>query len=338
MFFINKQDIREYNLKKVREIFKSGLSYTRLEIAEICELSNVTMGSLFRILLDNNEIIEDGVKQSDGGRPSIMYHYNARYKLVLTIYMFENNNQDYAYYSVVDMLGNIIYSYNELMKNINLDSYNLTIEKILKEYPNISAIGFGMPGEEFNGRLIISDYENLRNINFAQHIENIFQIPVVIENDINSAIIGYCSNHDIPSNECSIGLYFPSKYPPGAGIIVNGRLHKGRDGLAGEIKYLPIWNNGYPIDWNTFDFSNNDDFIEMITRITIAFNSMYNPHRIVVYGDRVPKNLSQIVYNRCVSDVEKITYPKIVLKKEFEKDFSFGINTITLNFLSKTGF
>lgn len=252
--------------------------------------------------------------------------------------MYENNNQDTAYYSVSDMLGNIIYTYKEHLQDININSYNNTIKHIIQKYPKISAIGFGMPGEEFNGRMIISDYENLRNINFSQHIKNIFNIPVIIENDINCAIIGYCKNNSIAINECSIGLYFPNKYPPGASIIIDGKLHKGRDGLAGEIKYLPIWNNGYPIDWDNFNFNDINAFSEMIIRITLSFNSMYNPHRIVIYGDGIPSDIVKKMYEHCNSDIEKIMYPEIVLNKNFEKDFYLGINTITLNYLSNLMF
>ena len=44
------------------------------------------------------------------------------------------------------------------------------------------------------------------------------------------AILGYCTLHNINDG---IGIYMSSKYPPGAGICINGKVQKGKNGLAG---------------------------------------------------------------------------------------------------------
>ena len=48
-------------------------------------------------------------------------------------------------------------------------------------------------------------------------------------------------------NNCEsiVGIYMPSKYPPGSSICLNGKILKGKNNLAGEIKYLPC-----DIDWS----------------------------------------------------------------------------------------
>ena len=50
------------------------------------------------------------------------------------------------------------------MDKIKKDSFDSFIEKMLLNYPNIKVISFGMPGEEVDGRLLISDYKELKEI------------------------------------------------------------------------------------------------------------------------------------------------------------------------------
>lgn len=66
---------------------------------------------------------------------------------------------------------------------------------------------------------------------------NILQI---LENDVNVASLGYCSIH--PEFRTLALLYQPDTDFAGSGIIINKRLHRGRNGFAGEVGYLM---NGY---------------------------------------------------------------------------------------------
>ena len=66
---------------------------------------------------------------------------------------------------------------------------------------------------------------------------NILQI---LENDVNVASLGYCSIH--PEFRTLALLYQPDTYFAGSGIIIKNRLHRGRNGFAGEAGYLM---NGY---------------------------------------------------------------------------------------------
>lgn len=201
---------------------------------------------------------------------------------------------------------------------------------MILKYPNIKVISFGMPGAEIDGRLLISDYKDLRNQFFTSYIEEKFQLPVIFENDINAAVEGYCYSHEVTEKQCVIGIYFPSKYPPGAGIYINGGIYKGRNGLAGEIKYLP-----FGIDWENFDF-NEEQMKEIIIKTLLAFCCMYNPDTIVLYGEGVTDSIVTEFKSRCNSEIEKIMIPEIVISKELNYDFEIGIKQIALKVLAPT--
>lgn len=165
---------------------------------------------------------------------------------------------------------------------------------------------------------------------FTSYIEEKFQLPVIFENDINAAVEGYCYSHQVTEKQCVIGVYFPSKYPPGAGIYINGGIYKGRNGLAGEIKYLP-----FEIDWENFDY-NEEQMKEIIIKTILSFCCMYNPDTIVIYGEGIPDTIAAEFKSRCNSEIEKIMIPEIVISKELNCDFEIGIKQIALKALEPT--
>lgn len=63
-------------------------------------------------------------------------------------------------------------------------------------------------------------------------------ISVVVDNDVNWATLGELSEGEL--RECRNFLYVYAGEGLGAGLVLDGRLFRGRRGLAGEIGYLRI--------------------------------------------------------------------------------------------------
>lgn len=330
MSTVNTNLQKEINLNKLRNAFKLKKIASKPQLAEQTGLSVVTINSLVSILVENGEVIEDVIMPSNGGRPATSYKFNNEFSLALVIYMYEQNSKDTVFICVSDLYGEIVDKIEKKMTEIKKDSFDSLIEKMLLKYPNIKVISFGMPGEEVNGRLLISDYKELKDQYFTTYIKEKFNLPVLFENDINAAIEGYCCSHGGTKSQCVIGIYFPSKYPPGAGIYINGGIYKGRNGLAGEIKYLPLG-----VDWENFSFD-KVQMKEIILKTLLAFSCMYNPDIIVLYGDEISDNIISEFKGKCSSEIEKIMIPEIIISKELNHDFEIGIKQIALNYLEPT--
>lgn len=319
--------IKELNLNKVRSALKDAGTATKPQLAEITGLSVVTINSLVNTLLDAGELLTDTILNSDGGRPAASFRYNSKFRLALTIFMHEYKGQDTAFYCVSDLRGEVIERTEQNLSSVNVDSFDSVIENLLCKYPQIKVICFGIPGEEVNQRLVISDYEKLKEQSLSGHILEKFHLPVHIENDINAAVMGYCHHNNIPTNKCIIGLYFPGKYPPGAGIYLNGHIYKGRDGLAGEIKYLP-----FGIDWESFDY-NPADMENIMLKTIQAFQCMFNPDAIVLYGEKTTDSISRIFQEKSLTTIEKIMLPEIITSTDLNTDFEAGIRQLALKII-----
>lgn len=309
----------------IRDELKRVRTATKPLLAELTGISLVTVNSLIKDLVVSGEVLEDTVVQPQLGRPAVSYKYNSEYKLVLLIFMHEIEREDIANFIICNLYGEKIAVYKKTLNKITKESFNPTIEEILLNYTNIEVIGFGLPVVEIKGRLSISDYDDLLNIEFRSYIEDKFQKLVFIENDINAATFGFCCSNAIKKNECVVGLYFPQKYAPGAGIYRNGELVKGRDGLAGEIRYLPL-----NIDWEHFYYK-EDTINQLIIKVIKIFMCLYNPEKIVIYRENNDYNFESKIEEICPSNIEKILIPEIIISDKLNADFENGMVHLALD-------
>ncbi|EMG33170.1 ROK family protein [Streptococcus oralis] len=109
---------------------------------------------------------------------------------------------------------------------------------------------------------------------------NILQI---LENDVNVASLGYCSIH--PEFRTLALLYQPDTDFAGSGIIINKRLHRGRNGFAGEVGYLM---NGYKPPNRQ---SRSNDFTFLLLNQITALTSVIAPDAIAYYCPSLQENI-----------------------------------------------
>lgn len=317
--------IKEENLKLIRHIMRQERSATKSRLAELSGLSVVTVQSLTGTLLATEEIEEDSIVQPQLGRPALSYRFNPGVKLALVIYMCEKNTKDTATFLVCDLYGSCLERREESFAKISLDSFNPVIESLLAGHPRIKIIAFGMPVEEIRGRIVVSDYESLLHIDFASYIKDRYSVDVFVENDINAATYGYCRRNQLMENTSAAGIYMPAKYPPGAGICQNGQIMKGRNGLAGEIKYLP-----FDVNWETFTY-NQEEVENFLIKAVKVFMCIYNPDRIILFCEQISQDFAAKLQKSCLSNVESIMFPDIDIKTDLEEDFEEGMISLALN-------
>ena len=73
-------------------------------------------------------------------------------------------------------------------------------------------------------------------------MQETFQIPVFVENEANLSVLGEAAFHHKYKNMIHINVHDGI----GMGILVNGRLYKGRDGYAGEFGHTILFPDGKP--------------------------------------------------------------------------------------------
>lgn len=320
------QNIKETNTRILAEILREHKTATKPELAKNAGFSVVTVATLINDLLQSGEVLISEILPSTGGRPAMAYRYNPNYKLVLTINTLERLKEDTILYSVVNLFGEVLETLEQKETDIDIHSFDEKTAYLIRKYPKISYIGFAMPVVEAEEKIYISDYQGLRNQYFRKYMEERFHLPICIENDINAAVLGHYKRNT--EDKYVVGIYFPSKYPPGAGICLNGTIYRGKSGMAGEISLLPIG-----IDWVSFPYDNAEIRIEMEIKMIEAVQCMYNPDKVVLYGVGKEDNIISLYNNNCMKKNDKL-YSKLEYAKDMAEDQFYGIMQLCLELLN----
>lgn len=109
----------------------------------------------------------------------------------------------------------------------------------------IKAIALGVPGTVNPQSGIISVAPNLKieNYNIKKETEKYFNIPLLLENDVNMAALGI--KYFEYNNTIVNGLVVFLGTGIGGGLIFNGQFYRGSSFFAGEIGHMKVRSNGY---------------------------------------------------------------------------------------------
>lgn len=130
----------------------------------------------------------------------------------------------------------------EVIRILAADSADQVVNKIesgiraIDDVDRLLGIGIGVPGVIDHHQGVAVHYEHIsswHNIPLAQHFTDLFDVPVYIENNIRAMALAeqwFGSARGISDFVC-LGI----RSGIGAGVVIDGRLHTGQDGLAGEI-------------------------------------------------------------------------------------------------------
>lgn len=110
---------------------------------------------------------------------------------------------------------------------------------------DIKGIGIGAPGvsDKEKGVLVYVGTINYDNAKIREYLTARINVPVLIENDANAAVIGeYLQRKKSGGMSCFILLTIGTGV--GGGIIINDRLHIGINGVGAEIGHIVTHKDG----------------------------------------------------------------------------------------------
>lgn len=323
MKIANANLMKEININNVRQVMKQVETATKPQLASLTKLSVVTVNSLVKELCELGELYEDETIPSNGGRPALTYRYNYDFSLALVIYMNDKQGQDVITATVINLENTILLKEEHTLPEFDQTEFLGIIEPILAQYPSIKGIGIGIPGQTVNGEITVSSHQQLKGVRMVEEIEARFGLPVMVENDVNAAVSGYCSQQEIDEGNSVIGMYFPTHYPPGMGIYLNGKVVKGKNGMAGEIKFLPL-----EIDW--YSPMKPDVFAERVYQMIHTVNAILAPDRVVVYQSQVEAETFIRGWESYRAGQLMPVFPEVIINESFQEHFEAGMRWLTL--------
>jgi glucokinase-like ROK family protein len=245
----NQQIVKKNNKALVLQFIIEKEPISRADIAQVSGLHKATVSSLVNELLEEELIFESGPGESSGGRRPVILHFNkvAGYAIGIDI------GVNYVLCVLTDLKGNILIKKSESVNRTPYPSIMSKIQKmigsIMDEMPNsrygIVGIGVGVPGiVNKQGSILLAPNLGWTNIQVKKDLEDLFHVPVIIENEANAGAFG--EQQFGAGYEFEDIIYISAGIGIGVGIILNKELYQGKNGFSGEMGHMIIDLNGKP--------------------------------------------------------------------------------------------
>lgn len=231
-------------LLTVLSLIGSGTALTSLEVGRRSGLGRTATTQRVNQLKAAGLVEESGLAASTGGRAARQLRFRHDAGCFLVAHLEVSS----VYVAVTDLLGRPLAQRDLAMDvsahpNIVLAKLEDLFEKVAREAPRrpVWAVAVGVPGpvEFATGRPLLSALiPSWADYSISQRLSRHFNAPTWIDNNVNLMALGESTADPLRDEANTILIKVGSGI--GAALISQGKLHRGTDGVAGEIGHVQI--------------------------------------------------------------------------------------------------
>lgn len=260
--------IRELNERSVLDTLRAHGALHAAEIARHIGLSKPTTADILRSLIDTGLIQEYTPGEDDPKRARSVYEAVSDLKVSLAI----DIGSRFIRAAVGDLNEKMLAETSVAVKSLALKDLvavmHTAVNSVLKEsgysLKDVASLVVGTPGvvDQNTGIVAIAGtIAALDGVNLAELLKKEFGISPTVENDINLVTVAeQAAGHGRGIENFAV-LSVGSGL--GSGLVLNGKMHRGHRGAAGEIFYVPF---GDPLDTHRDATNPSGDRIAELTR------------------------------------------------------------------------
>ncbi|MFX4303554.1 ROK family protein [Alicyclobacillus tolerans] len=242
---IDSAMMRRFNKTAVFRTIYQNAPISRVDIANLLEMNKATISSIVDELIAEEFVIEIGYGESRGGRKPMLLslNENAGYCIGIDVQI------THVTVALCNLSGKIIEQHHEpiylsdgmSVQEALLQSLIAASKKVISKAPTskygVIGAGVAIPGmvNSQTGYLHYLPNLEIHEWNFLESLRANLKIPIFIDNDANCGALAVqqtCHLNHLVFVNVGMGT--------GVGIITNGNLIHGYDGIAGEFGHTTI--------------------------------------------------------------------------------------------------
>lgn len=243
----SKELIRNINCTNVLEEIINSDPISRAFLAKKLGLTKATISSIVQELLNQKLVLEIGSDETKFGRKPILLSFNKKAGYAISIELgdtmisaaltdlkgeaaqYKRIQTPREHEQVVDALIELIQSMQQLTT---------------KSVYGIVGITIGVHGIVHKNRITymshFASHTDFSNVDLVNKLEQIFHIPVFIENEANLSAIGECTFKSTYENIANLNIHNTISL----GMVLNHKLYTGHNGAAGFIGHTIVVPEG----------------------------------------------------------------------------------------------
>jgi predicted NBD/HSP70 family sugar kinase len=235
----------------VLQLIRNGQCATRSDLVNVTGLARSTISQRVDALAAAGLVVELGEGKSTGGRPPTRLAFNSAGGVVLAA----DFGATQCRLAVSDLAGSIlveeasdldIAAGPDACLRFALDGFRALLDRAGRTVSSVEGVGVGLPGPvEFAAGRVVSPpiMPGWDGIPVPPYFVDEFPgVPVLVDNDVNVMAMGEywarwrSSVADLLFVKVGTGI--------GSGIVVDGAIHRGAQGAAGDIGHVQIPDAG----------------------------------------------------------------------------------------------
>jgi predicted NBD/HSP70 family sugar kinase/DNA-binding CsgD family transcriptional regulator len=236
--------LKRINEREVLETIREGAPISRAEISRRAGISKPTVSLALRSLRESG-LVREAERGPDGpGYGAVYFEPVAEAALVVGLDL----GARFVRGAVCDLAGTIRARQDVELAVADADAAVATISRLQASLLDaagldatlVDGVVVGVPGVVAgDGTLrLIENVSGLEARPFARELEEALALPIALENDINLAALGE-HWHGVARGVDDFA-FLSVGTGMGAGLVLGGELHRGRNGAAGEIDFALV--------------------------------------------------------------------------------------------------
>jgi N-acetylglucosamine repressor len=255
--------IREPNEVRILRLVRDSGEISRVEIAKACSLNKAYVTELVTKLIQAGFLETSGKDEANAkvGRKRILLRFVPLAGLVAGV----DVGMSHTTVIITDLNATILQkktfmhsvetSAKKVLSGV-IDAITMLLGATNSSQSRLVGIGLGVQGliDYKTNRLIAShNKKSWEGESLSEELENHFKVPMYVENDVKAMTVGEYLLGSAKGAKNLVNLFIGDGL--GAGIMINGHLHRGFTSSAGEIGYTELappshYRENFPLLYN----------------------------------------------------------------------------------------
>lgn len=257
--------VRELNRSILLNLLRTHTQQSRADLAATTGLNKATVSSLIAELIESGLVREIGqaTSASAGGRPAVLLELNPDAGCIIGVEL----GVWFIKIILTDFRANVLwrnqvvleaFSPSDAALDLLIELARDAVEVADRAGHKVFGMGVGVPGllDVHSGILLFGQNAGWRNVPILARLREAFPFPVFVDNDAKANAIGeryFGQAQHVDDFVCvtaNVGL--------GMGVWLDGHLHRGSVGFAGEVGHTtfipdgPLCSCGNRGCWETY--------------------------------------------------------------------------------------
>lgn len=235
--------LRTINETRVLNLLFQRGPHSRADIARELQVTRSTASALVAGLVERGLLLEteETADVERIGRPGFVVKLNPSARTYIGVDIAVSELRIVA----LDMTANIIASLTVPYTDPATPDYVVSlvrpaVEKLLDEnglqFSSVEGLGIAIPGlVETDGMIVFAPILNWRNVDIKDMIERAFDVPIDLYFDNDANACAFSEGYRMDASSSGTLAYFLMDSGVGLGILHQGQVFRGQEGVAGEI-------------------------------------------------------------------------------------------------------